>query len=99
MESEVDLKARNRHLEKNGWAIEAYDAAWTVATVFGVSVRFPNTDSHRRGIMLHDLDHVATGNGKDPIGEGEISLREMPRRGAARLAVQLLNDIFSGSIP
>ena len=95
VESGVVLKARNQYLAENGWTVEAYDAAWTEATVFGVSIRVPNTAAHRRGIMLHDLHHVATGYGTDLIGEGEVSAWEM-HRGFKNLGLYVSSIVFAG---
>jgi hypothetical protein len=71
--------ARDAYLTENGFTVEAYDARWTDASFLGVRLRVPNTRSHRRGIMLHDLHHVATGYGTDLAGEGEISAWELRR--------------------
>ena len=66
-------EGRDHYLRENGFTVEAYDEAWTPATLLGIDFSVPNTRKHRWGIMLHDLHHVATGFGTDPVGEGEIS--------------------------
>jgi hypothetical protein len=71
--------ARDAYLAENGFTVEEYDARWTDASFLGVRFRVPNTRRHRRGIMLHDLHHVATGYGTDLAGEGEISAWEFRR--------------------
>jgi hypothetical protein len=75
---------RDAYLAENGFTLEAYDAKWTPASLFGLSFSVPNTPTHRRAIMWHDLHHVATGYGTDLAGEAEISAWEL-RRGLAGL--------------
>ena len=65
------------YLAENGFRIAEYDARWTPASLFGIPFAVPNTAAHRRGIMRHDLHHVATGFGTDLAGEGEISAWEV----------------------
>jgi hypothetical protein len=67
---------RNAYLAENGFRLQDYDAPRTPASFLGVKFSVPNTASHRRAIMQHDLHHVATGFGTDPAGEGEISAWE-----------------------
>jgi hypothetical protein len=68
---------RDAYLAENGFTIEAYDAKWTPASLFGLTFKVPNTATHRRAIMWHDLHHVATGYGTDLAGEAEISAWEL----------------------
>ena len=68
--------ARDAYLRENGFTVEEYDAPRTKAFLFGFTFSVPNTTNHKRGIMLHDLHHVATGFGTDLTGEGEISAFE-----------------------
>lgn len=75
---------RDAYLAENGFTVEAYDAKWTPGSLFGFTFKVPNTPTHRRAIMWHDLHHVATGFGTDLRGEGEISAWEL-RRGLAGL--------------
>src|SRR5262245_42246613 len=75
---------RDEYLAENGFTVEAYDAKWTPASLFGLTFKVPNTATHRRAIMWHDLHHVATGYGTDLTGEAEISAWEL-RRGLAGL--------------
>jgi hypothetical protein len=42
-----------------------------------IPLGFPNTDSRRRAVVLHDLHHIATGYQTDWAGEGEISAWEI----------------------
>ena len=75
-------EGRDAYLAENGFLLSEYDAKRTPVQVLGFSFSVPNGPAHRRGIMQHDLHHVATGFGTDPIGEGEVSCWEL--RGALR---------------
>lgn len=77
-------QARDAYLSENGFTLQAYQDAWTKASLFGVRFSVPNTRRHRWAIMMHDLHHVATGYGTDLPGEAEISAWEL-RRGVRRL--------------
>jgi len=79
-------QGRDAYLAENGFTMQAYDAAWTKASLFGVRFSVPNTRRHRWAIMMHDLHHVATGFGTDLTGEAEISAWEL-RRGLRRLGL------------
>ena len=70
-------RALETYLEENGFTFAAYDDKWTDASFLGIRFKVPNTKAHRRGIMLHDLHHVASGFGTDLVGEGEISAWEL----------------------
>ena len=69
-------EGRDAYLAENGFRVEDYDAPRTPASLLGVKFSVPNTAVHRRGIMQHDLHHVATGFGTDISGEGELSAWE-----------------------
>src|SRR5262245_23650361 len=85
LDGRVRVRAgRDEYLAENGFSVEAYDAKWTPASLFGLTFKVPNTPTHRRAIMWHDLHHVATGYGTDLSGEAEISAWEL-RRGLAGL--------------
>ena len=73
---DVDFIA-SKYLSENGFTLEAYDDPRTTATVYGIPFWVPNTPRHRRGLILHDLHHVATGFGTNLTGEGEISAWEL----------------------
>jgi hypothetical protein len=79
-------EGRDAYLAENGFSVEAYDAAWTPATLLGIRFQVPNTRRHRAAIMLHDLHHVATGFGTDFVGEAEVSAWEC-RRGLRPLGL------------
>jgi hypothetical protein len=84
------------YLAENGFDRALYDAAWTPASLFGIPVPVPNTPKHRFAIMRHDLHHVATGFGTDPVGEAEISAWEA-RRGFGRIGLYT-TGIVSGLV-
>lgn len=87
-------QGRDRYLAENGFTLAAYDAKWTPALVFGISIAVPNTPNHRRAIMWHDLHHVATGYGTDPAGEAEVSAWEL-RRGLKGLDLYVRAIVIS----
>ena len=70
-------EARDAYLAENGFSIEAYDAPWTPVNFLGLRLAVPNPPKHRTAIMWHDLHHVATGYGTDPVGEAEVSAWEL----------------------
>lgn len=61
------------YLRENGFTADAYDSPKTTGSFLGKKFAVPNPPSHRRGIRLHDLLHLATGFGTDHAGEGELS--------------------------
>ena len=90
-------RARDAYLAENGFTVEAYDGAWSDASVVGIAFKVPNTPRHRSGIMLHDLHHVATGYGTDLRGEGEVSVWET-RRGLRPLGLYVGAIVALGSL-
>jgi len=90
-------EARDAYLAENGFTLEAYDAKWTQASLFGLRFAVPNTRRHRAAIMVHDLHHVATGYGTDNVGEGEISMWEL-RCGLWPLGAYVGGIVLSGSL-
>jgi hypothetical protein len=70
---------RDAYLAENGFSLKAYDAEWSVVSLFGVSISIPNTKGRRAAIRMHDLHHVVTGFGTDLVGEAEISAWELRR--------------------
>jgi hypothetical protein len=48
-----------------------------LARIGPIPIGFPNTDSRRRAVVLHDLHHIVTGYGMDWAGEAEISAWEI----------------------
>ncbi len=79
-------RALHAYFDENGFTFESYDAARTPANFLGFYFTVPNTPHHRWAIRLHDLHHVATGYGTDPVGEGELAAWEC-RRGLRPLGL------------
>jgi len=90
-------RARDTYLDENGFTVGAYDDKWTKASFFAIDYSIPNTELHRRGIMLHDLHHVATGYGTDLVGEGEISAFEL-RGGLRGLGLYVGSIVVTGTL-
>jgi hypothetical protein len=89
--------ARDAYLRENGFTLAEYDAPRTKAFLFGFTFSVPNTKNHQRGIMLHDLHHVATGFGTDLTGEGEISAFEA-RGGTQGLDLYVTSLVLLGVV-
>lgn len=72
-------EARTRYFEQAGFPPDGgYAAAFVSLGKLGpIPIGFPNTDSRRRAVVMHDLHHVATGYGTDWTGEAEISAWEI----------------------
>jgi len=72
-------EARTRYFEKAGFPPDGgYAASFVSLGKLGpIPIGFPNTDSRRRAVVMHDLHHIATGYGTDWAGEGEISAWEI----------------------
>jgi len=72
-------EARKRYFEQAGFPPDGgYAAAFvTLAKLGPIPIGFPNTDSRRRAVAMHDLHHVATGYATDWTGEAEISAWEI----------------------
>ena len=69
-------QARDAFLNENGFALAAYDAPRTPASILGIAFSVPNPLKHRWAIMRHDLHHVATGCGTDLASEAEVGAWE-----------------------
>jgi len=65
--------ARDRYLAENGLTTELYMERWVQLPVGWWRPRLYNPKQRRWAIARHDLHHVATGFGTDPVGEMEIS--------------------------
>jgi hypothetical protein len=83
-------EARDLYLAENGFSVMDYDAATFTIRILGMSLKFPNTEAHKRAVPLHDLHHVLTGYGTDWIGEAEIGVWEL-RAGCNSSIVYFLN--------
>ncbi len=72
-------EARTRYFERAGFPPDGgYAASFVSLGKLGpIPLGFPNTDSRRRAVAMHDLHHIATGYETDWAGEGEISAWEL----------------------
>ena len=66
-------RALEMYLEENGFSASEYDASVVKVTFWSVTFPLPNPPSRQVAVRLHDLHHVVTGYGTDPVGEAEIS--------------------------
>ena len=83
-------EARDLFLAKNGFSLRDYDASTFTIGVLGLSLKFPNTESRKRVIPLHDVHHILTGFGTDWVGEAEIGAWEL-RAGCRSFIAYFLN--------
>lgn len=83
-------EARDLYLAENVFSIHDYDAATFTIGIFGLALKFPNTEAHKRAVPLHDLHHVLTGYGTNWIGEAEIGAWEL-RGGCNSFITYFLN--------
>jgi hypothetical protein len=83
-------EARDLHLAANGFNIHDYEARTFTIGIFGLALKFPNTEARKRAVPLHDLHHVLTGYGTDWIGEAEIGAWEL-RGGCNSFITYFLN--------
>ena len=72
-------EARTRYFEQAGFPPDGgYAASFVSLGKLGpIPVGFPNSDSRRRAVVMHDLHHIATGYETSWAGEGEISAWEI----------------------
>jgi hypothetical protein len=71
-------EARDVYFAANGFpAGGGYEAKWVDFELGPIPMPFPNTDSRRRAVKLHDLHHLLTGYQTDIWGEFEISAWEV----------------------
>jgi len=82
MENDARLtlrEARAVYFRENDIAPDGgYDDRWVVIKVGALPVfAFPNTESRKRDVPLHDLHHVLTGYGTTILGEAEIGAWEL----------------------
>lgn len=91
-------EARDAYLAENGFTVATYDVPRTPVYILGLRFSVPNTPTHRRAIRWHDLHHVVTGYGTDPVGEAESSAWEL-RRGLAGLDLYVTGIPAPGNCP
>lgn len=72
-------EARTRYFEQAGFPPDGgYSASFVSLGKLGpIPLGFPNSDSRRRAVAMHDLHHIATGYETSWAGEGEISAWEI----------------------
>ncbi len=71
-------EARRLYFESNGFPADGgYDSKWVDFELGPIPMPFPNTESRRRAVKLHDLHHLLTGYHTDIYGELEISAWEL----------------------
>ena len=83
--------ARSRYFAANGFSDATYRDRWVKFRVGPLPVVFPNTESRKRAVPLHDLHHVATGYTTTLVGEAEIGAWEIAAGCGPYAAAWLLN--------
>lgn len=83
-------EARNRYFATNGFSVRGYTAPTYTIRLLGITLKFPNTESHQRAVPLHDLHHILTGYRTDWLGEAEIGAWEL-RAGCNSFITYFLN--------
>lgn len=84
--------ARTLYFDANGFPPNGgYEAKWVDFELGPIPMPFPNTDSRRRAVRVHDLHHVLTGYATDIFGELEISAWELGAGCADMAAAWVLN--------
>ena len=78
-ESQTVRQARADYFRRAGFPPDGGDTQrWVVLRVAGVPVfAFPNIETRRRSVKLHDVHHVLTGYDTSWIGESEIGAWEI----------------------
>lgn len=70
--------AREQYFAANGFSEASYTADWvTLGRLGPIPLGFPNTESRKRAVPIHDLHHVATGYATTFTGEAEIGAWEI----------------------
>ena len=85
------------YLNENGFTEEEYDLDVVRVTFWGLTFSLPNPPSRKLAVRFHDLHHIMTGYGTDPVGEGEISAWEL-RKGIRVFGVYVQVIIFFGTL-
>ena len=83
------------YLFENGFDTRQYDDDFVTVNFWGIRFTLPNPPNRKLAIRYHDLHHVMTGYGTDPIGEAEISAWEL-RRGIGVFGWYVRSIIMSG---
>lgn len=85
------------YLDENGFTKEEYDLDTVKVTFWGWTFSIANPPSRKRAIRFHDLHHLVTGYGTDPVGEAEISAWEL-RKGIGVFGLYVQAIIFMGTL-
>ena len=85
------------YLNENGFTIEEYDLDAVNVTFWGFTFSLPNPPARKIAVRFHDLHHLMTGYGTDPVGEGEISAWEL-RKGIRVFGIYVQLIIFFGTL-
>jgi hypothetical protein len=84
------------YLNENGFTTEQYDADVVNITFFRFTFPLLNPPQRKIAVRFHDLHHLVTGYGTDPMGEAEISAWEL-RRGMNVFGIYVQTIIFAGT--
>ena len=90
-------EALEAYLDENGFTTEEYDLDVVKVTFWGFTFSVPNPPSRKLAVRFHDLHHIMTGYGTDPVGEGEISAWEL-RKGIGVFGFYVQCIIFFGTL-
>ena len=85
------------YLTENGFTTKDYDLDVVKVTFWSFTFSLPNPPSRKLAIRFHDLHHLMTGYGTDPVGEGEISAWEL-RKGIRVFGIYVQMIIFMGTL-
>jgi len=88
-------RALEVYLAENGFSAAEYDAPVVKVTFWSITFPLPNPPSRQIAVRLHDLHHVVTGYGTDPVGEAEISAWEL-RRGIGIFSLFVQSIVVGG---
>ena len=85
-------EARAAYFEANGFGADGgYGARWVKLRLGPIPVAFPNLESRRRAVRIHDLHHVLTGYETSATGEAEIAAWEIASGCGRYTAAWVLN--------
>lgn len=90
-------EALEQYLHENGFTTDEYDLDVVSVTFWGITFSLPNPASRKVAVRFHDLHHMITGYGTDPVGEAEISAWEL-RRGIGVFGWYVQAIIFFGTM-
>jgi hypothetical protein len=82
---------RDRYLHDAGLGDGGYDDNWVRVWLGPVPIVFPNTESRKRVVPIHDMHHALTGYRSDWTGEAEIAAWELATGCRTLLVAWFLN--------